>query len=63
MDIKEIKNEKTEMLEKKLQDLGHSLHELLFQASSQQLKQVRDIRVCRKNIARVKTVLNERLRQ
>lgn len=50
----------TEELEQELSQLSRKLTELRFQASRNQLENTMAIRECRKNLARLKTVLRER---
>jgi len=53
MEYKELKNKSEKELQKLLEDWRNHLRDLRFKASSDQLKNVREIRQTRKNIAQV----------
>jgi ribosomal protein L29 len=59
MDLKELKNKKKSELHGILADLRDKLRSLRFKDSNKQLKNVRDIRQTKKEIAKVLTLLNE----
>jgi len=58
MEFKEIKNKKTGDLHGLLAELREKLRVLRFKDSGKQLKNIREIRVVRNDIARVLTALN-----
>lgn len=58
MEFKEIKNKKTSELHGLLAELRDKLRVLRFKDSGKQLKNIREIRVVRNNIAQILTVLN-----
>lgn len=59
MDFKEIKNKTDEDLRKLLETTKEKERELRFKDSNRQLKNVREIRQQKKNVARILTVLNK----
>ena len=59
MSIKEFKKLNKEQLESKLKDYEESLVNYRFQKVLQQLENPFSIRVTRRNIARIKTILKE----
>jgi len=59
MKINELREKKTAELDRLLVELREQLHGLRFKDAGKQLKGVRDIRVVRKDIARVLTVKKE----
>lgn len=60
MKITEINKLETSKLQEKLAELRNHSRELMFSIANNQLKAVRDLRVARKTIARILTVLNTR---
>lgn len=60
MKIKEIRSMTKEDLEKKVVDLKKELFNLRFQNATGQLDNPSSIRLVKKDIARVKTILRER---
>ena len=60
MKINEIKNMTDKELAVKLQDLEKELFNLRFQHATGQLTNPASLTVCRKDIARVKTIIRER---
>lgn len=59
MDFKEITTKTNEDLQKLLENSKEKERELRFKDSNRQLKNVREIRQQKKNIARILTVLNK----
>ena len=59
MEIKEIKNKPASELHHLLDELRKKLDELNFKVSQNQVKNIREIRVIKKDIAKVMTVLGE----
>jgi large subunit ribosomal protein L29 len=59
MNIKELREKKKEDLEKMLLELTQKIQDLNFKDANKQLKNVREIRVIKKTIARIKTLLME----
>lgn len=59
MDIKEIKNKPISELNQLLGELRQKLDELKFKVSQNQLKNIREVRVIKKDIAKVMTVLGQ----
>ena len=57
---KEIRELTDQELEQRLGDLKEELFNLRFQLATGQLENMMQIKDCRRNIARVKTVLKER---
>ncbi|MFA5069908.1 MAG: 50S ribosomal protein L29 [Patescibacteria group bacterium] len=60
MKYKEIKEKTTPDLEMMLRAQREKLRELRFKVSAKQLKNIREIRVLKKNIAQILTILRER---
>jgi large subunit ribosomal protein L29 len=60
MEFKELNEKKESDLQKLLQENREKVRELRFKDSNKQLKNVRDIRNLKKNIARIQTVLNNK---
>ncbi|MFA5318293.1 MAG: 50S ribosomal protein L29 [Patescibacteria group bacterium] len=60
MDIKELKNKSIKELHKLLADNRNRLRELRFKDGAKQLKNVRDIRNLKKEIAQILTLLNNK---
>lgn len=58
MELKELKNKKTSELHKILAEYRDKLRDLRFKDASKQLKNVREIRIVKKIIARVLMLLN-----
>lgn len=59
MEIKELKKKNSGELHKLLADQRSRLRELRFKDASKQLKNVREVRVVKKTIARILTQLNQ----
>ena len=59
MDFKELKTKKVSELHDTLADWRDKLRELRFKDSNKQLKNIREIRVIKKSIARVLTLINK----
>jgi len=59
MDIKEIKNKPLSELNHLLQDLRKKLDDLKFKVSQNQLKNVREVRIIKKDIAKVLMTIGE----
>ena len=60
MDFKEIKTKSEDELKKLLEDSRDKERELRFKDSNHQLKNVREIRNLKQNIARILTLLNKK---
>ncbi|HMB65493.1 MAG TPA: 50S ribosomal protein L29 [Patescibacteria group bacterium] len=60
MDFKELQKKENEDLQQLLAQNRDKLRELRFKDANKQLKDVRQIRKARKDIARVLTILNNR---
>ena len=60
MKAKEIREMSSEELENKLKELKNELFNLRFQLATGQLANPQRIRECKKDVARVKTLLCER---
>ncbi len=60
MDIKEIKNQTLPELNHLLHDLRKKLDDLNFKVSQSQLKNVREVRVVKKDIAKVLMTLAQK---
>ena len=60
MNIKELKLKETPELNHLLSDARKQLDELTFKAHQGQLKSIREIRVVKRDIARVMTVINSK---
>jgi len=63
MKAKELRELSTEELEQKLAELKEELFNLRFQLATGQLENPMRVRAVRKDIARVKTLITERVRQ
>lgn len=63
MDTKELRKMNKEDLLLKLREKKEKLQQLKFKVSLEEHKQVRDLRVLKKEIARILTILNESGRQ
>ncbi|PJA45275.1 50S ribosomal protein L29 [Candidatus Uhrbacteria bacterium CG_4_9_14_3_um_filter_50_9] len=59
MDVKTLRSKSIQGLEKELADARNHLKELAFSLSSNQLKNVREVRKTRKTIARIQTLIKE----
>lgn len=57
MDVKLLKQESPEVLKKEWRDVQEQLRNLEFKRASNQVKNVRDIRLLKKTIARLQTFL------
>ncbi len=57
--IKELKQRSKNELEKTLKDNKEKLRELRFSLASGKVKNVREVRKIKKEIARIKTILSE----
>ena len=60
MKFKELRAQKTDELEKQLEEAHHELFNLRFRLSTRQLVNHRELSRVRKNIARLKTIIQER---
>ena len=60
MKLRELQEKQTEELKRLYTDFCDKRQELNFKVSSKQLKNVREIRVLRQNIAQVLTILKQR---
>ncbi|PIZ95159.1 MAG: 50S ribosomal protein L29 [Candidatus Magasanikbacteria bacterium CG_4_10_14_0_2_um_filter_37_12] len=60
MDIKELQRISEKQLQTMLAEKRNDVRELRFQSSEGQLKKVRSIRVLKKEIAQIMTVLNNK---
>ena len=60
MDLKELKKKTTSELHKFLAEVRDKLRDLRFKDENKQLKNVREIRVIRKTISQVLTLLNKK---
>lgn len=60
MQIKELRKIETDKLNEKLVDLRTKVRELRFSIANNQLKNVREIRQVRQDIAKILTVLKEK---
>lgn len=60
MKFKEFKNKTEKELQKMLSDLRLNLRELKFKSSADQLKNVRELRQVKRNIARVLMLLSNK---
>lgn len=63
MDLKELKNKSEKELHRILAEKRDKLRDLRFKNTGYQLKKVRDIREVRKIIARILTLLNQKLKK
>lgn len=60
MEFKELKNKKESELHKLLNESREKLRDLRFKDASKQLKNVREIRIVKKTIAGIFTLLNKK---
>ncbi len=60
MKIKEINKLDTQQLHEKLEDLRNKSRELRFSIANNQLKDVRELREVKKEIAKILTIVNQR---
>jgi ribosomal protein L29 len=60
MEYKEFKNKSESELHRLLSEMRDKLRDARFKDASKQLKDVRDIRVIKKTIARILTLLNKK---
>ena len=60
MEIKELRQKSKEELQKSLQDSRERLRQLRFDLSAGKVKNVREIRMTKKKIARILTLLKEK---
>ncbi len=60
MKLKELKEKNKGQLEKLLMELSAKKQELNFKIAVSQIKNIREIREVKKNIAQIKTLLKER---
>ncbi len=60
MDAKTLRSKTEQGLRKELEDAKEHLKQLMFKASANQLRNVRDIRKTRKTIARIETILKQK---
>ena len=58
MDFKELKNKTEKELQQLLNEFRDKLRDLRFKDANKQLKNVREIRVIKKTIAKVLTLMN-----
>jgi len=63
MKAKELRQKSEKELQKLLQELREKLRKLRFDLVSGKVKNVREIRQTRKDIARILTILNERKKE
>ena len=61
MDIKTLSTQSVEALRRLLAETESELKDLRFQLASNQLKQVRTVRVLRKHVANIQRVLREKM--
>lgn len=59
MEIKEIRNKTNNELRHLLSELRKKLDDLKFKSAQKQLKDVRDVRIVKKDIAKILMVLRE----
>lgn len=59
MKIKELKDKSQDELIKTLKEKRETVRQLRFDISSKQIKNVRDIRKAKKDIARILTLINQ----
>lgn len=62
MEIKELKDKAQESLEKLLQEKREKLRQLRFELSQDKLKNVSEIKNIKKDIARILTIINLKLK-
>ncbi len=60
MKISELRNKTKDELEKTLQDLRERLRQLRFDLASGKVKNVREIRKIKKEVAKILTILKEK---
>lgn len=60
MEFKELKNKKESDLHRILNESREKLRDLRFKDASKQLKNIREIRIIKKTIAKVLTLLNKK---
>ena len=60
METAEIRKKTKEELEKELKELKEKQGDILFKLAANKLKNVREIRNIKKNIARIMTILKEK---
>lgn len=60
MKTKDLRNKPKEELQNLLKELQKKLCDLRFRVTTKQLKKVREIRITKKDIARVLTILKEK---
>ena len=63
MNASELREKSTEDLNKELLELSREAFNLRMQAGTGQLSRFHQVKVLRRDIARIKTVLNERARE
>jgi large subunit ribosomal protein L29 len=63
MEYKELKKKDEKDLHKSLAELRDKLRELRFKDANKQLKNIREIRVIKKTIAKILTLLNIKKKQ
>jgi len=59
MKVKDIRRKKEPELAKDLKDLREKLRDLRFNLASGKVKDIREIRVVKRDIARILTIINE----
>jgi len=59
MDLKDLRKQSPEALRRELAQFLARLQELRFQLASNQVKHVREVRELRRNVARIRLVLSE----
>ena len=60
MELKELKQKSISELQKLLRDKREKLRELNFKDAAKQLKNVRELRIVKKTIAQILTLLNSK---
>ncbi|MDG1949902.1 MAG: 50S ribosomal protein L29 [bacterium] len=60
MDVKTLRSKSANALQKELGEIAERLTELQFKLSSNQLKNVREVRKLKQQRARILTILNEK---
>ena len=63
MDAKELRGKSVDELQKELNDLLRAQFGLRMQKATQQLNNTSEIRKTRRSIARVRTIMNEKVKQ
>ncbi len=61
MEFKELEKKEPAMLQKFLEELREKQHQLKFKVANNQLKNLREIRVVKKNIAQVLFLLKQKM--